>query len=81
MGGGCSKARTHIDTQLFIMCKDSVVFQMLRRSSGMMASSMDVCEMFGIVGIPMIVVVHPDGTYYKHYIFLLQKVQVFEMYR
>ena len=31
------------------------------------SSSMDVCEMFGVVGIPMIVVVHPEGKRWKTY--------------
>ena len=41
-----------------------IIFQILSRSSGMSAvSSLDVCEIFGVVGIPMIVVVHPEGKH------------------
>ena len=41
-----------------------IIFQILNRSSGISKiSSLDVCEMFGVMGIPMIVVVHPEGKH------------------
>lgn len=35
--------------------------QMVRKSDMLPPTSSDVCDLFGISGIPMIVIVHPDG--------------------